>query len=281
MREIRLSVITPVFNGRSHIEACLQNVVNQACPFAEHLIMDGGSTDGTPELVAQWANQYPHIRLISEKDRGQSDAMNKGISQAKGKIIGFLNVDDYYEPGVLNRVLEIFNDLPEPAFVCGNLKIINPDGSLKHFNRPNQISKVELLSNCFEWPYNPSAYFYHRSLHELTGPYNEENHLSMDYEFLLEAAAKINLLHVDETWGNFQNLESSKTNLAHSNDPQASFLQAEKIRSRYLALLNQNELLELESILKTHIPHGSQLKEKQKPNLAQRVITKIKQILGK
>ena len=65
--------------------------------------MDGGSSDGGPELVQEWQKKYPHIRLISEKDRGQSDAMNKGINLAKGSIIGFLNVDDFYENDVLPK----------------------------------------------------------------------------------------------------------------------------------------------------------------------------------
>lgn len=275
MSEILITIITPVFNGRSHIEKCLQSVASQQCMVAEHLIMDGASTDGTAELVSDWAKRYPHIRLVSEKDKGQSDAMNKGLKLAKGKIISFLNVDDFYEPGVLNRIPDIFKDLPEPAFVCGNLNILNPDGSLKHFNRPDHISKVELLSNCFEWPYNPSAYFYHKSLHDVTGPYNEGNHLSMDYEFILAAAAHIPLRHVNETWGNFQNLDDSKTNVAHAKDPKASFLKAEALRAPYIKVLPREEKNMLEEILKNHRPHGAELMEK-KPGKFARLWRKLK-----
>lgn len=278
MSEILITIITPVFNGRSHIEKCLQNVAEQQCRQAEHLIMDGSSTDGTAELVTEWAARNPHIRLISEKDRGQSDAMNKGIALAKGKIISFLNVDDFYEPGVLNRIPVVFKDLPEPAFVCGNLNILNPDGSLKHFNKPEHISKVELLSNCFEWPYNPSAYFYHKSLHDLTGPYNEDNHLSMDYEFILAAAASVPLRHVDETWGNFQNLDDSKTNVAHAKDPKASFLKAEALRAPYISKLSKDEKNTLEEILRNHRPHGSELMEK-KPGTLSRIWRKLKKTI--
>lgn len=275
MSEILITIITPVFNGRSHIEKCLQSVADQECTVAEHLIMDGASTDGTAELVEDWAKRYPQIRLISEKDKGQSDAMNKGLKLANGKIISFLNVDDFYEPGVLNRIPDIFKGLPEPAFVCGNLNILNPDGSLKHFNRPDHISKVELLSNCFEWPYNPSAYFYHKSLHEITGPYNEENHLSMDYEFILAAASHIPLRHVNETWGNFQNLDDSKTNVAHAKDPKASFLKAEALRAPYLGVLSTEEKNTLAEILRNHRPHGAELMDK-KPGKFARLWRKLK-----
>ncbi|HRH34463.1 MAG TPA: glycosyltransferase family 2 protein [Catalimonadaceae bacterium] len=278
MRQPEITIITPVFNGSKYIETCLQNVIDQKCESVEHLVMDGASTDGTHELVSKWAAKFPHITLISEKDKGQSDAMNKGIAKAKGKIISFLNVDDYYEPGVFNRVLEIFSHLPEPSFVCGNLNILNPDGSLKHFNRPDHISLVELLSNCFEWPYNPSAYFYHKSLHEIAGGYNEENHLSMDYEFILSAARNIQLRHIDETWGNFQNLEDSKTNVAHAQNPQDSFQKAEELRAKIIPYLNKAQKAELKEILARHIPHGSQLKSK--TSLVRKLKTRIKNILG-
>lgn len=236
------------------MEQCLQNVVDQHCAEAEHLVMDGASTDETPEIVAKWAEKHPHIRLISEKDKGQSDAMNKGIDLAKGKIISFLNVDDYYEPKVLNRVLEIFTDLPEPSFVCGNLNIWNADGSLKHFNKPDRISLVELASNCFEWPYNPSAYFYHKSLHEKTGPYNVDNHYCMDYEFLVEAARHIQLTHVDELWGNFVIVPGSKTENSFRTDINIALNNAEVIRQKVLLGFSQNEKEQLNTILHQFSP---------------------------
>jgi glycosyltransferase involved in cell wall biosynthesis len=104
--EPMISVITPVYNGDRFIESCIRMVIDQACSEAEHLIIDGGSSDRTVEIVQQYADRYPHIRWVSEPDAGQSDAMNKGIEMAKGDIIAMLNVDDYYEPNVLNRIVE-------------------------------------------------------------------------------------------------------------------------------------------------------------------------------
>ena len=259
------------------MEQCLQNVVDQHCAEAEHLVMDGASTDGTPEIVAKWAEKYPHIRLISEKDKGQSDAMNKGIDLAKGKIISFLNVDDYYEPHVLNRVLEIFTDLPEPSFVCGNLNIWNADGSLKHFNKPDRISLVELASNCFEWPYNPSAYFYHKSLHEKTGPYNVDNHYCMDYEFVTEAAKHVELRHVDELWGNFVMVADSKTQSAHEEALEKAFAAGEAVRQNAIRGFSKEQNAALSSILEAHKP--MLLAETLvPPTLSQRIIGKIRRV---
>ncbi len=247
---IVLSIITPVFNGKKYLEKCLSNVALQAFPGLEHLIMDGGSSDGGPELVQEWQKKYPHIRLISEKDRGQSDAMNKGINLAKGSIIGFLNVDDFYENDVLPKIPALFEKLPEPSFICGNLNIWNPDGSLKHFNRPDKISLPEILSNQYEWPYNPSAYFYHKSLHSSCGYYNESNHFCMDYEFILEAACHIPLQHVDKLWGNFCQVEGSKTKVRLTFELDEAMKEAASLRSKVINRLNHTQLEELNDILK-------------------------------
>ena len=122
-----ISIITPVYNGDRFIEKCINAVINQNCHDVEHIIIDGGSTDRTVDIIKEYADRSSHIRWISEKDRGQSDAMNKGIQMAKGEIICFLNVDDFYEPNVLNQVVELFIKLPDPSFVVGNCNVLNDD----------------------------------------------------------------------------------------------------------------------------------------------------------
>ena len=103
-----ISVITPVYNGERFIEACIQVVIDQQCPDVEHIIVDGGSNDQTVDIIKRYAEQYSHIRWLSEKDQGQSDAMNKGIAIAKGEILAILNVDDDYEVNVLTILLTFF-----------------------------------------------------------------------------------------------------------------------------------------------------------------------------
>lgn len=208
-----ISIITPVYNGERFIESCIKAVIDQNCPNVEHIIVDGGSSDRTIEIIQEYAQKYPHICWISEKDRGQSDAMNKGINLAQGEIVGFLNVDDFYEPNVLNRVLEIFKTLPEPSFLAGNCKVIGESGELIEFNQPAKLSLYDLLMypDRNPYPYNPAAYFYHASLHQRVGYYNVDDHYSMDLDFILRAVRVANLCYVDETWGNHRRLEGTKT----------------------------------------------------------------------
>lgn len=215
-----ISIITPVYNGEKFIESCLQVVIEQNCSDIEHIIVDGGSQDQTVEIVEKYAAQYSHIRWISEKDKGQSDAMNKGIKMAKGSIIGMLNVDDYYEPNVLNRVLEIFKTLPEPTLLVGNCNIWNCHNKLTFINKPGKINLVRLLISGkinqdkkldFYYSVNPSAYFYHKSLHDQMGYYSVENHYTMDLDFLFKAVQVANVTYVDETWGNYRVIPGTKT----------------------------------------------------------------------
>ncbi len=208
-----ISVITPAYNGARFIGTCLQVVIDQACPQVEHIVVDGGSTDGTVDVIRRYAQRYPHIRWVSEPDQGQSDAMNKGIAMARGEILGFLNVDDFYEPGVLNRVLVLFETLPEPALLVGNCNVWVDGDKLFEVHKPKKLKITDLLlgPRVNPFPLNPSAYFYHASLHQKIGPYKVGEHYAMDLDFLLRAVQAATIKYVDETWGNYQRLQGTKT----------------------------------------------------------------------
>ena len=208
-----MSIITPVYNGIRYIESCIMNVIEQACRDVEHIIVDGGSTDGTVEIIKGYAERYGHIRWVSEKDKGQSDAMNKGVQTAVGDILGFLNVDDYYEPGALNEALDLIKGLPEPSLLVGNCNVWDNDGKLWFISRPAKIGLKKLLLGKYmeAFPMNPSAYFYHKSLHDRIGLYKTDEHFGMDVHFIFQAVQAAKVTYVDKTWGNYRYLEGTKT----------------------------------------------------------------------
>lgn len=213
----RISVLTPCFNSRRFIGACIENVLAQSCPQAEHVIVDGGSEDGTVEIIAGYAANHPSIRWVSAKDRGQSDAMNKAITLARGEVISFLNADDYYNPGVLNRVGGLLDTVRGPAFLTGKCAVWR-DGSLYGLYKPTNLSYAKVLTGLF--PPNPSAYFYHRELHDRHGGYAVEDAYSMDLEFMLRVFPHVPIHAYDEVWGNFVLHEDCKTgrDMAAGND---------------------------------------------------------------
>lgn len=230
-----ISVITPVYNGASFIEACIKVVIEQNCSDFEHIIVDGGSQDNTVEIIKQYAEKYPHIRWISEADQGQSDAMNKGIKMAKGDIIAILNVDDYYEPNVFNRVLEIYRKYPKLDLVVANCNILGSNNKLLSIQKPSKLSLYDFLKPCLTNPIpaNPSAYFYRKSLHEKVGYYQIEDHYSMDTDFLLRAIQIANARYFDEIWGNFRYIMGTKS---FENKMQGNFyIKRQKLVKKYIS----------------------------------------------
>ncbi|MBN1689118.1 MAG: glycosyltransferase [Candidatus Omnitrophica bacterium] len=207
-----LSIITPVLNGKRFMEGCLQNVIDQNCPHVEHIVLDGESQDGTVNIIRTYAEKYPHIIWVSQKDPGIYEALNRGTEMARGRIIGVLNVDDYYEPGVLNRVLEIFRDLPTPSFVAANCKIVDEAGKFLALKKPSRLKLREILlgKEVCDHPENPSSYFYHKALHMKIGGYPPMPAI-FDFDFLLKALSKAHCVYVDETWGNFRYMEGTIT----------------------------------------------------------------------
>lgn len=209
-----ISIITPVHNGERFIECCLKTVIDQNCDCIEHIIVDGKSHDNTVQIVKQYSNEYKHIRWISESDSGQSEAINKGIALAKGEIIGILNVDDYYEPNVLNHVIKLFIDIPVPGIIIGNCNVWDDDGNISLVNKPCGLTLYEMLlgemSNN-QFPLNPSAYFYHRNLHDVIGVYDTDEHYVLDIDFILRAVQSATVKYIDETLGNYRYIKGTKT----------------------------------------------------------------------
>jgi glycosyltransferase involved in cell wall biosynthesis len=207
-----LSVITPVLDGERFIADCLNNVAAQTCGRVEHLVVDGGSNDATEAIVRKHMTRHEPIRWIQEPGANQSRALNLGLQESRGRVVGILNVDDFYEPGTLVRVLELFRDLPTPALAVGNCNAWDGD-VLQYVNRPADLRFEKLLlgPDFYPFPFNPAAYFYDRSLHDVVGPYDDSDEFSMDLDFLLRAVRVAHVVYVDETWGNFRIHPEAKT----------------------------------------------------------------------
>jgi glycosyltransferase involved in cell wall biosynthesis len=188
VREPVITVITPSLNARATVEQTLRSVQTQDYPHVEHVVIDGGSTDGTVEIL----EKAEGIKFISERDGGLSDAMNKGIARATGDVIGWLNADDYYLPGALSRVAEAFRANPDALWATGRCLII--DGRGREIRRPVKLYKNFLLRNYRHWLYLTQnfiaapATFVHKRGYELAGPYDQRFRISMDYDLFLRLA---------------------------------------------------------------------------------------------
>ena len=183
-----ITIVTPCLNARDTIEETLESVRRQDYQRVEHVVVDGGSTDGTVEVL----ERAEGIRYVSEPDRGLSDAMNKGIGMATGDMIGWLNADDIYLPGALSAVAEAVASRPDTLWATGQCRIV--DNRLRQIRRPAKAYKdlfprnysfsLYLTQNFISAP----ATFVHRRGHELVGLYDERFRISMDYDLFLRLA---------------------------------------------------------------------------------------------
>lgn len=186
------SIITPCLNSARYLEKAIESVLSQNVPEIEHIVVDGGSSDATLEIL----NSYKHLRWISEKDKGQSDAMNKGFALARGTYIGYLNADDHYLPGAFQAALQSLSQ--STLFVVGNVQVVDEEGKTIWINKP-RVGFEEMLRHWEDeaFPVNSAGYFYHRSVQEAVGGFNVENRFAMDLEFLLKAAKQFPFTKID------------------------------------------------------------------------------------
>src|SRR5262245_9832375 len=114
----RISIVTPSFNQACFLEQCLLSVLDQRYPDLEFLVLDGGSTDGSVEIIRRYENRLTH--WVSEPDGGQSAAINRGFCRATGDVVAWLNSDDYYLPGALERIADAYRKSPDASFYFGD-----------------------------------------------------------------------------------------------------------------------------------------------------------------
>lgn len=178
---MKVSIITPSYNQGRFIERTLKSVAMQSLPGAEleHMVCDGGSSDMTIDVLEQYSDR---IRWISEKDHGQADAVNKGIRDTDGEIIGWLNSDDIYYPNALSRVVTYFEAHPEIDIVYGQADHIDEDDIPFELYPTEPWDYLRLKQICFICQ---PALFFRRRVVERHGFLNEKLHYCMDYEYWL------------------------------------------------------------------------------------------------
>jgi len=171
-----VSIITVVFNGAKHIEQTIKSVLGQSYANIEYIIIDGGSTDNTLEIIKRYEDKIDYWQ--SERDGGIYFAMNKGISLAKGELIGIINADDYYLPDTVAKVIE--SDKAQHADIYhGDMQYITESGDALSSAKPD-ITKMNEMPAIF----HPTC-FVKKKVYDKAGLFDTQYKISADYDFLL------------------------------------------------------------------------------------------------
>lgn len=190
----KITIITPSYNQGNFIEQTIQSIIGQDYPNLEYIVMDGGSTDDTIDILRRYDEQ---LIWRSEKDRGQSHAINKGLALATGEIVGFINSDDLLEPGALLKVGKFFTAYPNANWLTGKCRTINEQGYeirkvvtfYKNFLLRFKGVKLLQVVNYISQP----ATFWRKKITDDIGGFDESLNYSMDYDYWLRTSLRYRL----------------------------------------------------------------------------------------
>lgn len=218
MQELpRISIITPSLNQVAYIGQTIESVINQGYPNLQYIVMDGGSTDGTVQLLREYDDD---LLWVSEKDNGQSHAINKGLELADGGVVSYLNSDDYLTADSLEQVGRYFQSHPEAAWLTGKCRIVDQNGhEIRRFvtNYKNMWLRMANYSSLQILNYisQPST-FWRRSVVDKVGYFDERLHYAMDYDLWLRIGREHKVHVIQEYLACFRLHESSKSGRLYS-----------------------------------------------------------------
>jgi glycosyltransferase involved in cell wall biosynthesis len=195
MSQPKVSIVTPSFQQAAFLEQTICSVLEQDYLNLEYMVIDGGSTDGSAEIIRRYADRMAY--WVSERDSGQAEAINKGLLRATGEIVAWVNSDDYYLPGAIQRAVEVLQGQPELGFVYGDVLAVDGEGRPVNRMRYGDWGLDGLM--CFRMIGQPSV-FMRRSALEQAGLLRDEMGYLLDHDLWLRIAARFPVKYVPELW---------------------------------------------------------------------------------
>lgn len=209
----QVTVVVPNLNGAAFLAHALGSLAAQECPAIEVIVIDGGSTDGSVEILRDWSQRHP-IRWVSEPDSGQASAINRGLTMARGEVVSWLNGDDILLPRTARIAAERFAADPSLDFLWGFCLVIDADGHSLYVQNPFVRTDLADLRRHRNFVPQPGSFF-RKSVVERFGRLDESYRFMFDYEFFLRLAGATKALFVPEVLACFRLHPSSKTGRSH------------------------------------------------------------------
>lgn len=195
-----VTIITPSYNQAKYLEDTIRSVLAQDYPKIEYIIVDGGSTDGSVEIIQRYAERLAW--WVSERDQGQTEAINKGFARATGDVLAWINSDDTYLPGAVGEAVEFLTAHPEAAMVYGDANLIDGQGSVMGRFPARQTDLRHMLRGSVHIP-QQTTFFWAR-LWKQVGPLDPSFYFAMDYDLWVRLAKLGPLLYEPRLWANFR-----------------------------------------------------------------------------
>jgi len=196
----KISIVTPSFNQGTFIEATILSVIEQDYPNLEYLIVDGGSTDNTVEIIHKYQDRITW--WVSEKDRGQTDAINKGFGRTTGEILAWINSDDTYLPGAFLEAAQYLQENPDVGMVYGDANLVDENGNFLSKFPARQTDYKRLRRGSVHIPQQAS--FFRAALWNQVGPLDPSFYFAMDYDLWVRLAKITQLIYYPHLWANFR-----------------------------------------------------------------------------
>ena len=207
MTMMQVSIVTPSFNQGPFLEEAIRSVLAQDYPHIEYIIVDGGSTDGTEEIIKKYSHRLAY--WISEKDSGQTDAINKGFARAQGDVLAWLNSDDTYERGAVSEAVAFLRSHPDVGMVYGDANFIDKDGNVVGRFPAAQTDYRRLRRSYVHIP--QAAAFFRAGLWKQVGPLDPTFYFAMDYDLWVRLARVSRVAYHPRLWANFRLHSQAKT----------------------------------------------------------------------
>lgn len=223
-----VSIVTPVLNGMPYLVDCLESVLRQDYPDVEQVIMDGGSTDGTLEKLADYQARYPEkIHYVSEPGLSIADAWTKGISLSRGDVLGWLGADDVLRPGAVRQAADFLEAAPDRYFVFGNCDFIDASGTVIGTSHATDFNLREIIREKNVIPCTSA--FFRREVFEKVGPFEET--IGSDRDYWIRVARQYTIHRIDAVLSGFRMHAGSNTTGA-SRQARLRHLRADHLTTR-------------------------------------------------
>lgn len=212
----KVSIVTPVYNQAQYLEKTIYSLLQQNYPNLEYIIVDGGSTDGTLEIIKKYEDKLAY--WISEKDNGMYEAIQKGFEKSTGEIMAWLNADDIYIQNSLYVISEIFTSFDQVNWLTGSNTFIDESDRIIRIGNSRNLNRYDFLSNDYKWIQQEST-VWRRSLWEKAGALvNTELRLAGDFELWLRFLRYEKLYVIDAPIGAFRVRSSNQLSLIEKDN---------------------------------------------------------------